>query len=819
MAVSAQQCSACKSPLQAEERFCSQCGQSTARIYWYSSPDPQPREGASAITDGGLFYLVARNAGTDAARVFVDAARLRGLQLVGSSEAWIERGQSAAFALQHTSGEPVGGVVLMQSEDGPRPRPSFKDPQASWWQPRGLRQQQYRAQNIVRVVKDHWVIGADSVLFPPGVRKQQVRIWNDSEKSRVFDTDIPAGYRVLLDGADIDRRPPEIAASASAELNLVALSERVVREVDPSWNTSPDTSPVSLKRLTAPSPDAGPDVVIAIDFGTRNTGVRVRWRHELVSGKPAGSVDIVSDKQSAPRFPSEMAIHRAGRTFQWGSDVPRGILPPDVVRISNLKTYLRVGEDRYARENPQWTNAYLLERYFEQIFYRIDEYFSSVGKGVYRQNLNIQYVISRPVMDAAESGSAGKRYEQALALALSRCGVDQNSIQFVFEPSAAAYGVARRRITELYMLGEGALIAVVDAGGGTTDIALAKISLRQGMLTLTIAGAYALHLESGNPALAAICHFGAADRLELGGDVIDYALTHRLLTDAAGLLGTSSKPVPAKLEFLGPAKSTEDAAKRETELLAVCRRLKEAFAYNSTQRIAQGAAPMRPNEQCIFVNRPEYEGVYLDQTLIGEELIAPILRSPVELLHAQMEQQSAVSGVRPSQVRQVFYVGGTDIEYYYRLEMSKAFPNSPRLQPEGADGVEDRIYARLNAVVEGAVWWGEPLYAASALDLRVSIQGQEKELLKQGDPLPPERAAPLRPFLVRLDPVQELEASLIAGDGEDSLVVARAFYRNATDAVQDGALQVRISRERGVEAVLVIAGTERPQWRFALVEG
>src|ERR1019366_2039675 len=98
-------------------------------------------------------------------------------------------------------------------------------------------------------------------------------------------------------------------------------------------------------------------------------------------------------------------------------------------------------------------------------------------------------------------------------------------VLFVYEPVAAAYGIARRRGSELLALGEGALIAVIDAGGGTTDVALAQVSLREGKLALAIRGTYALHLDAGNPALASVVRFGAKDRLELGGDILDYALT------------------------------------------------------------------------------------------------------------------------------------------------------------------------------------------------------------------------------------------------------------------------------------------------------
>jgi molecular chaperone DnaK (HSP70) len=814
-------CAVCKSPLKPEDRFCTQCGQTTARIYWYSSPDNQPREGASAIPEGGVFYLVAQNTGNDVARVAVDPARLRGLRLVGSFEAWVERRQSVAFGLQHIEGEPVGGVVTMMSEDGPRPRPSAREPQAHWWEPRGMRQQQYRAQTIVRIVNDRWVVGAPNVLFPPGVRRQYMRIWNDSERVRTFDTDIPAGYQVIHQITDVDKKAPELPANSSVELIVEAISERAIKDSDSNWLIGPEEERVGLHRLPASPDEAGPDIVLSIDFGTRNTGVRVRWRHELVVGKPKGLVEAIGDRDGNPRFPTEMAMHRTGRSFQWGSEVPRGMLPADVIRISNLKTYLRVGAEPYVKENPQWTNSYLLERYFEQLFVRIDEYFKAVDPALFRQNLNIRYDITRPVLDANEDDAQGKQYEALLLKALERCGIVREQILFVYEPVAAAYGIARRHVGELLALGEGALIAVIDAGGGTTDVAVAQVSLRDGRLALKIKGAYALHLDAGNPALASVVRFGATDRLELGGDVLDYALTHKLLTSAAELLETEGRPVPQCVDVSAVPLEAHERRRREAELVLSCRTMKEAFAYISTHHLTPPAGQqIRPHEHCIFANRPEYEGIYLEQSLFGDHLITPILKAPVEDLLERMESDSfKEGGIRPSQVRQVFYVGGTNIEFYFRQQLHNAFPNTPSLQAEGQEGVQERIAERLNAVVEGAVWCDELMFAASPLDLKLTLDGSERALIMKGDPLPPEISSPLRPFLVRLEPLQELEATLTATNPApgEHVAVARGHYRNLSENVEEGTLQVRISREKGVVANLIVNGKSYDQWRFELV--
>jgi molecular chaperone DnaK (HSP70) len=273
--------------------------------------------------------------------------------------------------------------------------------------------------------------------------------------------------------------------------------------------------------------------------------------------------------------------------------------------------------------------------------------------------------------------------------ALVFCGVSPEQTLFVYEPAAAAYGIARRRSEELLTLGEGACVAVIDAGGGTTDIAVAKVSMRDGRLSLDIKGAYALHLASGNPALAPVVRFGSTDRLELGGDVLDYSLTHKLLTNASDILETEGRPAPQRVEVSSEPLEQDERRRREAELVLSCRLMKEAFAFVSVQHLTPTAGQKaHAHEHCIFANRPEYEGVYLEQSLVGDHVIGPILKGPIEDLREQMELAAdKEGGVRPSSVRQVFYVGGTNIEFYFRQHLHEAFPNSPSLKAENQEGV------------------------------------------------------------------------------------------------------------------------------------
>ncbi len=819
---SALSCTSCDNTLEPDDRFCIQCGQTTARIQWSSSLDTRPGDGVAALRPNSSFYLVAQNTGHDSAYVRVDATQLRGLRLRGNTEARASGNRSVAFILEHLPGESISGFVTLFSDDGLRLHPSTQEPGHPWWEARAKREERRRAEKLVRVIADQWIVGSSHLLFPPGVRRQYVRIWNDSDRARSFESEVPSGYRITNFSTPIDKTVPEISAHGMTELEVTALPERAAEGAENAWVAGPQQEAIPIWRLKSAGIDSGPDVVVAIDFGTRNTGVRVRWRHGLIVGKPKGTVDAVGDRDGNARFPTEMAFHRSRGNVRWGSDVPKGLLAKDEIRISNLKTLLRVNEEPYRLENPQWTNAYLMERYFEQLFIRIDDYFKAADPAISRHNLNVRYILTRPVLDANEEDEQGKNYQCALEFAMERCGVPASQIKFVLEPEAAAYGIAKRRAQELLALGEGAPVAVIDAGGGTTDVALAYVRLREGRVALDIRGTYALHLDAVNIALPAVERFGASDRHEFGGDVLDYALTDRLLTDATELLETERRAVPSRLEVSATPLSPEEQHLRESELVLSCRTMKEAFAYVSTHHLTRSAnQPVRDHEHFIFANRPEYEGIYLEQSLFGDHLIAPILREPVQDLSGQMEQAGfGEHGIRPSRVKHVFYVGGTNIEFYVRQQLQKAFPNSPRLYAEGQEGADDRIAERLNAVVEGAVWCDEALFAVAPLTFTLELDQVTKWCLQKGEPLPPENIASLVPFPIRLEPFQELEATLsAAGDAlPQAIPVAHGFYRNTSDATQDGTLQVRVSREKGVTANLVINNREYMQWRVALVE-
>lgn len=811
-------CRNCSQQLEPGDAYCCQCGQPTGAIVWSFSTREAPGRGSIAIRPGDTFYLVAQNTGTASVRVEVDSRSASGILQQPPTPMRVEPGQSHAFALRHSPEETPGGLLRACSEDGRR---------RDWWERRSRRELELPVARAVHVYRETWLPGSPTLLFPPGVRRQTLRVWNDAPRERTLFCAPPGGYQVTCG----DRRIEEglsAGPGVGVDLEISLLPTGPGAAPDAEWRLEPAGEPITLLSLPRARQDAGADVVLAIDFGTRNTSIRVRWRRALVATKPAGTVDLIGDRAGAARFPTEMVIDRRERGFLWGSEAAFYIAArrttAEEVAIENLKTYLREGVEHFTAFRAEWTTAELVGRYFERLFERIDAYFAVADPTtpLNRDSLQIRYVLTRPVLDADGKDSKGQAYEQALRRALTRCGVQEESITFLQEPVAAAIGIARSRAGDLLTLPDGAVVAVVDSGGGTTDVALARVRLREGKVSLDISGSYALRLAPDNPATPALVRFGAEDRLEVGGNTLDVALWNALLSEAAPLLESElQNPLPQTLMLAPPDISSEELAVRKRVFLAHCRHMKERFAVASRQYLNRpGGQPVEPGETLPFPNRPEYAGIYLEHALYDERLLAPILNPVVGALRERLTSDAGPpDGAHIAQVKRLFYVGGTNIDPFVRDRFARAFPAAPPERDPDAQSPA-RIAERLHAVVEGAVWVDERLYAPSPLELVVAMGDEERLLLREGAPVLPETLARPVFYSRALDPWEELEACLIVSGGglREPIVAAQTFYRNPADEVSEVTLRVLVSQERGVTGTLLADGRELDQWRFALVE-
>ncbi|MCC2671888.1 MAG: hypothetical protein K0Q72_4359, partial [Armatimonadetes bacterium] len=599
------------------------------------------------------------------------------------------------------------------------------------------------------------------------------------------------------------------------------------------WHPVPECAPIELLRLTSAAAADDADVVVAIDFGTRNTGIRVRWRRTLIPGKPAGTVDAVGDRGDSARFPTQMVLHLKEHSFRWGSEAAEYAaarrMSVDEIAVDNLKTYLREDQQRFSHLRPEWTNEGLLARYFERVFSRVDEYFRTADpdRPLARANLRIRYVLTRPVLDANEGDEVGQRYERVLLEAVTGCGVAEDAVTLVQEPVAAAVGIARRRAEELLALPDGAAVAVVDSGGGTSHVALGKVKLHAGTVSLEVAGSYSLRLAEENPAMEAIGaleRHGFEGRREVGGNVLDSVFLFGLATEAGRILESEGRPIPANIWLRAgdrPSPPGSMAAQaRVRDIRNVARRLKERFARASTQYLNRTPGAVRSADEVLpFPHREDLQGIYLVHALYDEAVLGPVLDPVVSELVQRITEARAPGTLVPPDVRRVFYVGGTNVDPFVRQHFARAFPfAAPDEDPQSQS--DARIAERMNAVVDGAVWLGEQLYAPSPLRLVLQVGEREESLIEVDAPLVPESLASPRFFAALLQPGEELEARLVASGSElpHPVEVARGFYRNDTVSPHEVVVAATVGRERGCVAELQTPGGRAPLWRFQLAE-
>lgn len=776
------------------------------------------------LRPGGSFHVLARNTGLATVRVVVDDREARGIAVAGSAEVRVPPGQVQSIELKHREGAEIGGRLLLRSEDAPR---------RQWWERRAWREAEVPLASRIQVREERWIVGAGALVFPPGVDRQQVRVWNDADVERELRPGIPSGYRLATGAEVVGGRSVRFPAERSAELALETEALLPGNAPDAEWQLLSGEVGLPLIRLTTVAREAEADVVVAIDFGTRNTSLRVRWRRTLISAKPAGTVDAVGDRDDSPRFPTQMVLHLQDLTFRWGSDAAEYALArrmtPDEIAVDNLKTYLREGHQRFVHLHPEWTNEELLARYFQRIFQRLDEYFRQADPAcpLQRSGLRVRYVVTRPVLDANEGDEVGQKYERALLDALARCGVTEDEVVLAQEPVAAAVGIARRRAGELLSLADGAPVAVVDSGGGTSHVAVGRVRLEAGQVSLDLTGSYALRLGEDNPALEAILALekhGFEGRREVGGNVLDSALLFGLATEADRLLESDGPPIPRNIwlragERPAPAGSLA-AQSRVRDIRTIARRMKERFARASTQYLNRPpGAPREAGEVLPFPHREDLQGIALVHALYDEHVLAPALDPVVGELSTRIQATQTTGGIRPGDVRRVFYVGGTNVDPFVRLRFGRAFPLAPP-DSEASSQSDERIAERLHAVVDGAVWFGEQLYAPAPLRLTLRLGQRQELVLPAAAPLLPAALASPRFYPCVLQPGEELDACLLAaGDEATSWEVARGFYRNETGQAEEVVLSLGVSREQGCVAELQVREGRLPQWRVLLAEG
>lgn len=241
------------------------------------------------------------------------------------------------------------------------------------------------------------------------------------------------------------------------------------------------TTLASLKilRLPSPPPAVKPRFIVGIDFGTSNTSVVVRDTEDLASDTMVETVQFLGKEE---RFPTVIYCRsESPRDWFYGADAKLEYdrTPNQGEIVWELKTLLRTDEEPCPGIALKET---LLKWYFRELLDGLILPYIAKASGGIRSR--VQFVFSLPVLDR---GSQHQLQASRTRAAWEAAGFPRHgAIQEEMEPVCAAlYLLNEQRSGSLDVdLDDGDRILVFDSGGGTTDIALGTVRLRQGKLSL-----------------------------------------------------------------------------------------------------------------------------------------------------------------------------------------------------------------------------------------------------------------------------------------------------------------------------------------------
>ena len=704
------ECKNCNADIESGWKFCPVCGLPTGQVIWFlsSSKNGEPAERLT-LTPGGTFFLIAKLTSGSPITAKVDLTSSRGVNFIGKhSERTVDLNRPAIFEFNcPIDGQSLAGNIKLLLKNGIRNR-------QEWW----LKEtwsipEIFKISNRIIIRENRWEIGNPVVLFLPDILEQSCFLWNNSEAERDLIADSPDNFKVSHFTIPIERTNVQVNSDELAPLSIRVIQGQISANNLYEWNIPDNPETIKLLKMPRVEEDNSVDLVIAIDYGTRNCGIRARWRKDFPKyNKTKDQIDIIGTE----RFPSSMVLHKREQVFYWGEEAATKIeqhlrADKNLIAVENLKTDLRNNINQYITNKPLWTNKELIGRFFEKIFRRlIDNYLSDLSNAneITRESFKIEYIITRPVLDENEGGEIKENYVSNIRDALvEKVGLKADDIKFVIESEAAARWIAYNFKEEMQRIGHGSLIAVIDAGGGTTDITLARINIHDGNVKLDLCGSDRLSAD--------LSEYGITDN-EIGGNTIDQLLAYKLRDSASELIEFSRNVNFNNLwDFINA-----EEFKNINHQFATARTLKEKFYMENLIKLSKFFEEDRFRDNTTL----SYDKYY-------ENLLTPLMKDPLDSMSDRINTGHEYFHT----IEKVFFVGGSNIDKFVRncYFDQNIIPSDT----EYIIDTENEIHERLNSVVNGASLSGERFYNLSQISLTLQLPNEhELKIIGQGDTLP-----------------------------------------------------------------------------------
>ncbi len=430
----------CEVELLPHDRYCPRCGRIAQSVAWHVPPEVIAEQGASQVR----IALVCRTAG-------------------GPVRSTVEIGIVGRLGV-----EPLPLDLTAETTYAKLPLPSAKEKTdfTLYCHHKAARPGSWGEWESIDTEKTITLVARVPTLCP-FPRVVILRHESDSQKIQVS-TPVPVPHQ--LDGKDITPHVDNVSIAISKVTRSKSTPASMEVVVGPTAKESGRIGTVSFSCGTAKCQvpvfmiprDASldiPNLVYGIDFGTHGTSIAVR---DTVSGN-------TTFLGPSRRFSSHITMPDVERpeTWRFGSDVS----DDDAFVYRNLKTDVRSSQE--VSPDPRvvldWYLRKLLKNWIEP---------DLKSKIKNPKSGNVLFVFTLPVLD---NGDEFRRQHDAMLQAIQSAGYPfLGQVQTLLEPEAALFAALR----EVNNMEPDSPVVILDSGGGTTDVTVAKLRYEDGQCRL-----------------------------------------------------------------------------------------------------------------------------------------------------------------------------------------------------------------------------------------------------------------------------------------------------------------------------------------------
>jgi len=786
-------------------QFCPRCGRRSGRLA------DLPPQVISLLPAQPEWDLPLHNLGPGTLPFRVEVSTPH-VEVIGTPSGEMSGGKERTVRLRLHPDAPaqVTAVVTVWARDAERSRWWIKD-----------EEREVRAPlTITRRQAAHIHVPAQTLLFADAVPTQCLSLFNEGDEPAVVLVQAPPAFTVSQATSSPGERVLSLTIDGHGSVMVWITKAAIIgaeRTLEVACGSQKFT--VDLRPLLPPVRTLfKPDYVVGIDFGTRNTSLRLR----KVAVSEEEPISIGED-----RFPSALFINPAyPQNAVIGSDAVNAwndpTQPEDVFLVEGIKTLVRLDLEPYTEKHgPEWTVATLLRLYLSELRRMLAQY---LEKESIKDEGNILYVFTLPVLDA---GVKYARQEERMRQAASLAGFpdDSDLVWMITEPRAAAQQIAHSLPTYAGMqgfptgIGADTRLCVVDAGGGTTDVCLGTLKIdkdgrwkfeetKGGALTKPSGPAFEMFQGLLYPQTQeGLSRRVRPDDREIGGNMIDMEVGYRSVPNGSDLphfvsgAWTALYPEFADIKLL---------PRRAENFLDGIRKLKEQLSNFEHHKIDLSEEDEGDLELAKYFGSTQVDALAgCDPIFDYPKDVAPVIEDQWKDPQVGAHLKEMLSEAGGCDV--IVPVGGTTLIPTFLKEIRKW---------SGLELAEMPKKERMTAVANGAVWTYDArmermLPMPLTLTIEVGGQSRKKTVLNAYQPL-----AAVSTLSQRYDMGEEklrltLVAEETAGDnGKPLEIVSTDLY-----ASKDGQMRVQTSVSEGRVFRLSVSGADgmaRILWEVSL---